>query len=235
MSVSNSALFQQIKDYILSEIQLGNWREGDVIPTEQALSQQFNVSRMTVNRALRELTAEQILTRIQGSGTFVAQQKYKAALISVKNIADEIKNRGHAHQSELLTLERCKANETQTKLFQVNRNHLLFHSIMIHFENDIPIQIEDRWVNSNIAPDYMQQDFYVITPNEYLMKVAPLHGADYSIEACIPPTKIAGMLQIKTTDPCLVLKRITKSQGQIASVATLWHPGHRYQFTGSFT
>ncbi|PRC91225.1 histidine utilization repressor [Solimicrobium silvestre] len=230
----NGSLFQRIKDYILAEIHLGHWREGDVIPTEQALSKQFVVSRMTVNRALRELTSEQILMRIQGSGTFVAQQKYKATLIKVKNIAEEIKDRAHTHRSELLCLERCKANEQQAKQFQVNHNHMLFHSTIVHFENDIPIQIEDRWVNSEVAPEYIQQNFHAITPNEYLMKAAPLQGADYSIEACNAPTEIAELLAMTSKDPCLVLNRTTKSMGRIASVATMWHPGHRYQFTGQF-
>ena len=233
-TASNGSLFQQIKDHILHEIKLGHWREGDVIPTEQALSKQFNVSRMTVNRALRELTAEQILTRIQGSGTYVAQQKYKATLIQVKNIAEEIKNRGHFHRSELLCLERCKATEKQARQFEVNLNHLLFHSVIVHFENDVAIQIEDRWVNADIAPEYMHQDFYTITPNEYLMKVAPLQGADYSIEACIAPANITEMLAMNPKEPCLVLNRVTKSMDRIASVATMWHPGMRYQFTGSF-
>ena len=230
----SAALFQLIKDYILAQIRAGHWRDGDVIPTEEALCRQFQVSRMTVNRALRELTAEQILTRVQGSGTFVAQQKFKSTLIQVKNIATEIQERGHTHRSELLCLERCKATEVQALQFQVASKHVLFHSVILHLENNLPIQVEDRWVNSTIAPDYMQQDFYAITPNEYLMKAAPLQGADYAIEAGTAPGAIADMLGIGSTEPCLILNRITRSNEQVASVATLWHPGKRYQFTGSF-
>ena len=81
-------IFQRIKDHLLAEIHAGKWREGDVIPSEQELARQFSVSRMTVNRAVRELTTEQVLTRIQGSGTFVAQQKYQSTLVEIKSIAD---------------------------------------------------------------------------------------------------------------------------------------------------
>ncbi|MFC3108267.1 histidine utilization repressor [Undibacterium arcticum] len=232
---TNVPIFQRIKDYILNEIQLGHWREGDVIPTEQALSIQFAVSRMTVNRALRELTSEQVLNRIQGSGTYVAQQKYQATLVTVKNIAEEIRARGHVHRSELHCLERSKANELLAKQFGLRAGHMLFHSIIVHFENDIAIQVEDRWVNPDVAPDYMLQDFSVVTPNEYLMVAAPLQGADYSIEACVAPKEITEMLAIGQKEPCLVLKRKTRSMDGIASVATMWHPGHRYQFSGSFS
>lgn len=226
--------FQTIKDYLLKEIQAGTWKEGDAIPSEAALAQQFAVSRMTVNRAVRELTSEQILNRIQGSGTYVAQQKYQATLVAIKSIADEIRSRGHEHRSELHELIEVEANELLAQQFQVQPGHILFHSVIVHFENDIAIQVEDRWVNSILAQDYLTQDFISKTPNEYLMAVAPLQGVDYSIEAVIPPKTIADMLHISSKESCLVLHRKTRSQNQIATIVTMWHPGNRYQFTGSF-
>ncbi|TFW23292.1 histidine utilization repressor [Duganella callida] len=227
-------IFQRIKDYLLGEIAAGTWKEGDVIPSEQALVKQFGVSRMTVNRAVRELTAEQVLTRRQGSGTYVAQQKYQATLLEIKSIAEEVRARGHAHRSSLQQLERVKASELMAKQFELPSGHPLYHSVIVHFENGVPIQVEDRWVNPQCAPDYMEQDFAHLTPNEYLMQAAPLQGATYSVEALAAPRDIADMLAIDTRQPCLVLKRQTRSGGMIASVVTMWHPGHRYQFAGSF-
>lgn len=233
-SSDSTPIFQRIKDHLLAQITAGVWKEGDVIPSEQALVKQFGVSRMTVNRAVRELTAEQVLTRRQGSGTYVAQQKYQATLLEIKSIADEVRARGHVHRSSLQQLERGKASDLMAKQFDLPAGHPLFHSVIIHFENGVPIQVEDRWVNPLCAPDYMEQDFASITPNEYLMKAAPLQGATYSIEALATPRDIADMLAIDTRQACLVLKRQTLSGGRIASIATMWHPGHRYQFAGSF-
>jgi len=231
----STPIFQRIKDYLLAEIAAGTWKEGDVIPSEQALVKQFGVSRMTVNRAVRELTSEQVLTRRQGSGTYVAQQKYQATLLEIKSIADEVRARGHAHRSSLQQLERGKASELLAKQFGLPPGHQLYHSVIIHFENGVPIQVEDRWVNPLCAPDYMEQDFNLVTPNEYLVKAAPLQGASFSIEALAPPREIADMLAIDTRQPCLVLRRQTLSLGQVATIATMWHPGHRYQFAGSFS
>lgn len=227
-------VFQRIKDYLLGEIQSGHWKEGDAIPSEQELARQFGVSRMTVNRAVRELTADQILTRVQGSGTYVAQHKYQSTLVAIKSIAEEVRARGHAHRSTLQLLERGKASELMAQPFGVRPGHPLFHSVIVHFENEVPIQVEDRWVNPDIAPGYMEQDFSALTPNEYLMAVAPLQAVQYSIEALNPPRDIAGMLRITQKEACLVLKRRTLSQGQAATVVTMWHPGSRYQFAGSF-
>jgi GntR family transcriptional regulator, histidine utilization repressor len=89
-------------------------------------------------------------------------------------------------------------------------------------------------VNPAVAPDYLAQDFASQTPNAYLMRVAPLQGVSFEIEAVLPPDSVAEMLAMPDGEPCLVLRRQTRSMGKVASVAAMWHPASRYQFTGSF-
>lgn len=229
----STPIFQRIKDYLIGEIAAGRWSEGDLVPSEQALVRHFGVSRMTVNRAVRELTAEQVLTRRQGAGTFVAPKKYQATLVEIKSIADEIRARGHVHRSSLRLLEAGRASDLLARQFELATGCPLFHSVIVHFENEAPIQVEDRWVNPSCAPHYLEQDFAAITPNEHLMAAAPLQGATYSIEALAAPREVADMLSINPRQSCLVLRRRTTSMGQVASVVTMWHPGELYQFTGS--
>jgi GntR family histidine utilization transcriptional repressor len=226
--------FQKIKDHILQRIHAGEWKEGDQIPTEAALGRQFGVARMTVNRALRELAAEQSVSRIQGLGTYVAQQKYQSTLVAIRSIADEVRGRGDSHACAVKLLKSVKAPAALARKFEARRGMRLFHSVLVHYENEIQIQVEDRWVNAALAPDYLRQDFAHSTPNEYLMRVAPLQGVSYSIEAKLPPTEIRELLAMPSGEPCLVLYRTTRSLGAVASVATMWHPASRYQFTGSF-
>lgn len=226
--------FQRIKDHILQRIHAAEWRQGDQIPTEAALGRQFGVARMTVNRALRELAAEQIVSRIQGLGTFVAQHKYQSTLVAIRSIADEVRGRGDRHACVVKLLESVKAPAALAREFEARRGIRLFHSILVHYENDDQIQLEDRWVNAALAPDYLGQDFTHTTPNEYLMHVAPLQGVSYRIEAKLPPAQIRRWLAMPPGEPCLVLYRTTRSRGMVASVATMWHPASRYQFTGSF-
>ena len=226
--------YQAIKNHVLSKIRDGAWIVDDAIPTEESLAREFGVSRMTVNRAIRELSDEQIVKRIQGSGTYVAQHKYQSTLVEIQNIADEIAGRGHKHRSELHCLERVKIGDVLGRKFGLKPGQMVFHSVVVHFENDQPIQVEDRHVNPSVAPDYMSQDFSCLTPNAYLMRAAPLQGVRFDIEACLPPIYITEMLNIPSTEPCLVLHRQTQSMGQVASVAMLWHPASRYRFTGHF-
>ena len=160
-----------------------------------------------------------------------ALQKFQSTLVEIHSIAKEIHARGHVHHSELHRLERIKAGEIAAADFELAVGQLLFRSLVVHFEDALPIQVEDRAVNPALAPEYMQIDFGKTTANEYLMRVAPLAGVRYRIEARLPPPEIAAMLQIDESQPCLVLHRKTLSRGQ---VATLWPPASRYQFTGGF-
>ena len=66
-------IYQSIKDHVLEKIQDGSWLEGAAIPSEQSLTKTFDVSRMTVNRALNEFSNEGVFIRVQGSGTFVVR------------------------------------------------------------------------------------------------------------------------------------------------------------------
>ena len=164
----------------------------------------------------------------------VAQQKFQSTLVVIHGIAEEIHSRGHTHRGELHLLERVKASDKLALMFELPAGKPLFHSVVVHFDNDSPIQVEDRYVNPALAPGYMQLDFSKTTANEYLMRVAPLYGVHYRIEACMPAADVAAMLRIDQQQPCLLLQRKTLSRRQVASVATLWHPANRYQFTGGF-
>jgi GntR family transcriptional regulator, histidine utilization repressor len=95
--------------------------------------------------------------------------------------------------------------------------------------------VEKRWVNPELAPDYLEHDFTLSTPNEYLMKVAPLEGVSYRIEATLPSLNIRRLLKLSKGTPCLVLYRTTRSLGAVASSVTMWHPGNSYQFIASFS
>lgn len=225
--------FQRIKDHVLARIGEGAWNEGDAIPPEMRLAEQFGVSRMTVNRALNELEAEGVLTRRKGAGTYVAPRKYQATLVEIRSIADEIRMRGHRHRSVLYRLERQRATKAMAAQFGLAPRGMLFHSLILHYENDTPIQVEDRWVNPALVPAYLELDFGAVTANEHLMKVAPLQRVEYQIEARLPTAEVAGMLAIAADEPALVLRRRTFSRDAVASLAVLWHPGSRYQFAGT--
>ena len=91
---STQPLFRKIKQYILGRIEKGEWKTGAKISSEAELVAHFSTSRMTVNRAVRELTAEGRLVRKQGKGTYVASLKPKSAFLEISSIAQEIRKSG---------------------------------------------------------------------------------------------------------------------------------------------
>src|SRR5215470_17531532 len=97
-----AARYLQVKQYILERISGGSLRAGERVPSENELVRELEVSRMTANRALRELAADGVLVRVAGVGTFVAEQRAQAHPLEVRNIAEEIRSRGHEHVAKVI-------------------------------------------------------------------------------------------------------------------------------------
>ncbi len=234
MTVSPLHAYEQVKAWITSRISSGAWKPGDAVPSEAALMAQFKISRMTVNRALRELAAQGMVTRIQGSGTRVAELHRISSRLAIRDIHDEVIERGHIHSSRVELLAAEKATAPLAKSLGLRTGAQVFHITLVHLENGIPIQHEDRYVNPLAAPDFMHTDFSRFTPTHHLLNSAPLTDASYQIEACLPGAVIAKLLHIKATEACLAMTRRTVSGAHVASVARLIYPGTRYSFAGQF-
>ncbi len=232
--MSDVPAYEQVKAHIRQRIASGEWRPGDPVPSEAALMAQFSISRMTANRALRELAAEGLVNRVQGSGTRVAQLHRISSRLTIRDIHEEVVERGHVHTTRVLLLAKEKAGDELALSLGVPAGAVVFHSVLIHMENAVPIQYEDRYVNPAAAPDYIHTDFTQVSPTLHLLQHAPLTEASYSIEACLPTADEARELAIKRSEPCLVMMRRTVSGANVASVARLLYPASRYSFAGEF-
>ncbi|WP_259779971.1 histidine utilization repressor [Aestuariispira ectoiniformans] len=226
--------YKMVRDHIVRNIRSGRWKADSKIPSENEFVKELGVSRMTVNRALRELTAEGVLRRVQGVGSFVAGPQPQSVLLELRNIADEIRSRGNKHHSELLLLGKEEASEEVAEDMNISQGDAVFHSILVHYENDIPVQLENRYVNATIAPGYMDVDLTKVTPNEYLVKTVPADEVEHIVEATLPSEFTRRHLQMGEKEPCLLLHRRTWSSGQVVSKARLSHPGSRYRLGAYF-
>jgi GntR family histidine utilization transcriptional repressor len=225
--------YQQVKTLILEQIGNGQLKPNDRVPSENELVALVGVSRMTVNRALRELTDEGYVVRLAGVGTFVADSRPHSDVLRVRNIADEIRARGHTHSAKVIVLEEVAADQKLAERLEVRPGDKLFHSLILHSESGQPIQLEDRFVCPRLAPDYLKMDFTKITPNAYLTKVAPLYTSEHVIHADLPLPNVRRLLHMKQDEPCLVIRRRTWSGGRPVSLAELSHPGSTYELIGT--
>jgi GntR family transcriptional regulator, histidine utilization repressor len=233
-NASLQPLYLRVKRHILDNIDSGKWGISTRVPSENEIVKSFGVSRMTANRALRELRDEGILVRIAGVGSFVADRQAHAHPLEIRSIADEIRGRGHVHRTEIVSLERIRAVAQLAEDFGIAPRSELYCSVIVHFENDRPIQLEDRCVLPKLAPDYLKMDFNQITPYDYLIEVAPLQEAEHLLRAVMPDERTRKLLTMKRDEPCLAVIRRTWTAGQIASVARLYYPGSRYEMSGRF-
>ncbi len=227
-------LYQKLKNLIITRIHNGDWQPGQKIPSETNMMEQYRIARMTANRALRELTTEGYLIRVQGVGTFVANQKPEADILRIRSIADEINEQGGIYSNRLELLAEEKPLELLTKEMKLSPEKKIFHSIIVHMDRGIPIQIEDRYVNPTIAPDYLQQDFSQITPTEYLLDIVVPTDVEHLLEAILPTKQMKRLLKIGPYEPCLSLHRRTWSGRPVITHAKFIYPGTRYQIGGRF-
>ena len=224
-----AARYLQVKDFILERIAAGTLRAGERVPSENELTRTLTVSRMTANRALRELAADGVLVRVAGVGTFVAEQRVHAHPLEVRNIADEIRARGHEYRVKVLALDSLSASRELAERCGVKPGAQLDYSLLTHFEDAAPLQVEERYVNPQVAPGYLRNDFSRTTPHEFLIRVAPLQRAEHIVRALVPERRIRRLLRLEAGEACLLIMRRTFSHGRIASVADLYHPGSRYE------
>lgn len=227
-------LYQKVKTYIVSMIDSGRLAPDSRIPSENEIVQILNVSRMTVHRALRELTAEGLLVRLQGVGTFVAPQKPQSALLEIVSIADEIRRRGGTHTSQVHLLQAEPVMGPIAGAMRLEPGTRVFHAVLVHFDDGVPVQLADRHVNPALVPDFLNQDFTRITPNEYLVQAAPFTEVDHVIEAVLADRKTQDLLRLKKNTPCLVLHRTTWAGEVAVTHSRFTYPGPRYRLGGRF-
>ncbi|WP_327195729.1 histidine utilization repressor [Sphingopyxis sp. LC363] len=227
--------YAAIKQSIHDAIRDGRLKPGDRVPSEADLVGQFDVSRMTANRALRELQAAGIIVRRAGSGSFIAEPKPIGHMIEIRNIAEEIRGRGHDYRARVIQNIEEKAGAETAVLLEVPVGTKIFHSIIVHHEAEFPIQLEERFVLASVAPDYGRIDFTQMTPNEYLTRTAPLERVEHRVCATMPDARTRGMLGLDENEPVLRMTRRTWSRGRLVSHAWLSHPGTRFELSAAFS
>lgn len=228
------ALYEKIKRSVIRQIESGELKADDRVPSETQLAKLFNASRMTANRALKELTDEGRIIRVQGVGTFVSRPGPDTAKIKITDIADQINKDGGVHSSQILLLCPEPATREIAWALDLEVGQTLFHSIIVHKDRDIPMQYAERFINPKVTPDYINQDFLTQTPCDYLLKVAPVQKAEHTIRAVNANEKIRRYLDIEPGEPCLELIRRTWSFDQVATYSVFTSPGTRYHLYGEY-
>ena len=227
--------YVEIKRSITDALHAGTLKPGDRVPSEAELVARFGVSRMTANRALRELSDAGVVTRRAGAGSFIAEPRPIGQIVEIRNIAEEVRARGHAYRARVVTNDATRADDVTGDLLEVDPGTPLFHSVIVHHEAEAPIQLEERHVLASVAPGYGDTDFHGVTPNEYLTRIAPIDRVEHRICAAMPDAATCRLLAMAQDEPVLVMTRRTWSAGRLVSFARLTHPATRFELTAAFS
>jgi GntR family histidine utilization transcriptional repressor len=189
---------------------------------------------MTVHRALRELKSEGVIVRVPGRGTFVSPEKPRSTLLETQDIAAEIRSRGSAYSCRVEILEATPADRDTAAALGLKPGDPVFHSAIVHEENGVPVQFEERWINPAIAPGYLDQDFTRRTPHAFLTMSAAISEVEHVLHAIRPDARLRGFLRIAGDEPCLLLARRTWSGATVATRSLFVYPGERYSLGGRY-
>jgi len=223
------APYERVKQHILQRIQNGEWTAGMQLPSEPELVESLGVSRMTVHRALRELSSDGLLSRIQGVGTFLLPPQTRSEVFRVQDIDDEIQARGGVARPKVVILESIPVTIEMTTMLEMRPGKEIFHSLIVHHEGNLAVQLEERFINPEIAPKYLEQNFLVGSTGKYLLSFGPPSEIDHEIYAIAPDKRTQKLLHIDAHEPCLLLIRRAWGENRLPhSLSRFIYPGSRY-------
>ncbi|MGF1806260.1 GntR family transcriptional regulator, partial [Aliivibrio sifiae] len=134
--MTQSPRYLQIKMYLNDKIQTRTWPVGFKIPTEVELANEFSVSRMTANKAIKELVSEGLLKRTPRLGTFVCHKKAESPLMEIRNIATEVRQRGHHYRCKIIKIGTILARDDIALHIGVRSDSNIYFTQIVHYEND---------------------------------------------------------------------------------------------------
>ncbi len=219
--------YLQIKTKILHEIQTGELQPDDRISSEHQLCKQFHVSRLTVQRAIRELVSHGLLRRVQGSGTFVTNFTRQFSLIEVRDVVEEIRRLGGEATTEVLLHRRCTPHEDVQKLLEIEPGTEAFHVALVQSMDGEPVAYEERFGVVDVYWDFLDQDFSKRSVFDYLASRSVLEDIENVVSAVLADKRMATMLEIDPAEPCVRVQRRNWYKGQCVTLTRITYAGTR--------
>lgn len=214
-----------IKNYILQKIHSGEAEPESKIESENELAARFDVSRLTVQRAIRDLTAEGYLTRIQGAGTFVAPRTTQFSLLEVRDIGEQSRAMGHVSTTEVLLQRRVKATDHVAAMLEVPVGKEVFQALLLQRSDGEPLAIEERWLRCEVFPDFLDQNFEKSSIYSYLSRHSVLEDVETILQAVMPSEAYRNHLSLDSDAPCLYLERRNWNKGQVVTLTCFTFAG----------
>ena len=210
-SESSSPLYHQLMQRITDDIEKGRYQPGDRIPPEHVLEKQYEVSRVTVRRALAELTAEGHLERKQGKGTFVSVPRISQDLKNVHSFYDACKPNGRSPSTRVVHIRETAADATDREELNLQDGDRVVETLRIRLADGEAVVLEKNHFTMAYAwleNENLNGSLYNIL-REYGVEA---RNATHDISIVFAAEAQAKLLGIETGSPLMRLREVVYDQ-----------------------
>lgn len=199
----------QITEIIRRLIFQEQWRPGDKLPSEREFCETFQISRITVRKALDSLAAEGLIQTNKGIGTFVSEKKYLEKWASFPiGFTDSLTGQGFRIETQVLTMETIPAADKISKELELSPGTFVMHLHRLRFIAQEPILIVSSYLPQHLVPeiekiDFTRKSLYQILRDDYGFK---LDKVKRGIEAVAATEDEARLLQVQLGAPLLQIE-----------------------------
>lgn len=210
-----STLYARIEETIATEIAQGEYRPGDQLPTEDELLQRFQVSRITVRRAIQNLVSRGLLEIRRGLGTFVLSPRIEAELTKLTGFVEDMKSVGRRATARVVSQGVIAASARVAERLQLAKGTKVMQIKRVRLADDMPISFDETYLPLPLGKQIVRNDLrlhpiFTLLEEEYGV---PLVEADYELEAVIATKAVADALQVKVGSPIFQIERTSLTTG----------------------
>lgn len=203
--------YYQVKRSLIEKIDNDEFKIGTLIPSERELMNQFDVSRITVRKAVEELEQEGYLYKVQGKGTFVKGDQNSQDLISITSCTQDVVRLGMHPSRRVLLSEVVTSDKKRQRRLQLADSEDVFCLSRIYYADDEPINFTTTFLPCKYFQgidkhDFEKESLYNVLEKEYGVKIT---RAERTIEAILAHDEITEYLEVKDGVPLLLFQCIT--------------------------
>ncbi len=216
VSATFSPLYQQIKALITQSLQSGEWKPGELIPSEVELANRFKVSQGTVRKAIDELAAENLVMRRQGKGTFVSTHHEERAQFRFLRLKPDDGAPDYP-ENKIIEVKRLRAPAEVARLLDLKSGDSVVFIQRVQFFSGLPTILEELWLPGLI--------FKGLTAERLIEYKGPMYGlfemefgtrmirAAEKIRAVSADQNVSNLLNIATGTALLSVERVSYTYG----------------------
>ncbi len=229
------SLHQRILSDIEQNILSGRWQPGHRIPSEYELADEYQCSRMTVNKVLTQLARASMVERRRKAGSFVMRSHSRSAVLEIQDIRAEVLALGLPYRYELIGHKKRRSLRADMDALELDKAGLVLELRSLHYAGTLPFCLEYRLINLAAVPQATGEIFKNEPSGAWLVSHVPWTSAEHRIRAGASDAEMASLLKVACGTPCLIIQRRTWTGASPVTFVRLAYPGEDHELVAHFS